>query len=733
MNSFWPPALASLDDSLTLPSESLGKLNAGLSIDIAAVIQQLNMAAESARMVRELVLSEMPEASWQNREELDALVEEIRKTVEARNVEQRRSRLLAIATELERGSIVHRRALRVNEVTQLRDQAVNELRSQAGLGGVPQPLPGPEADQWVAWACALKEPEDSESLQTLRNGFAHLDDFVANLEPDMWTVPDPSIQNQRELEALIQEETQKNLRSRLLTLATELERGSIVHHRAFRVTQLNQLREEAINELRSQAEGTGTPPTLPGPEADHWVGWACGLTEPEDAESLQTLRNGFTRLDDFVANLEPDMWIAAGSPAPETPPEAERSADTHHEPSPPDTHREPSRPETNGFEETMVASGPIPIRLKSRKSSKWRRVSQVPHSVETSQSVLESDTLTPDYAPPAQAEEELQPTPAQKGALLNSIKGLVADPVRRLKNVVEPPFNAEAFREASATPAIVGHPVESAFTAETFHERAAPEATSDIRTRVEELWRGNSRMLMAVAAVLVLVVVGAIMWRSHRNHLRTASVSASESKIPAVTQSNPQNQVQDQPLTATDPNAKLPVDKQAKPKDQSAAAKPPTPAGTEKPASNNEVLQPPMTVATNEARKAEAPPVETAEPPLLGFSNKAPSALTSSIQAAQPKLQQKVTVSSGVAQGLLVHQVTPRYPSQARQAHVVGTVILQALIAKDGTVRNLHAVSGPPMLTQAAVDAVKQWHYKPYYLDGQPVEAETQISVKFTP
>src|ERR1035441_5218255 len=724
MNSFWPPALASLDDSLTLPSESLGKLNAGLSIDIAAVIQQLNMAAESARMVRELVLSEMPEASWQNREELDALVEEIRKTVEARNVEQRRSRLLAIATELERGSIVHRRALRVNEVTQLRDQAVNELRSQAGLGGAPQPLPGPEADQWVAWACALKEPEDSESLQTLRNGFAHLDDFVANLEPDMWTVPDPSIQNQRELEALIQEETQKNLRSRLLTLATELERGSIVHHRAFRVTQLNQLREEAIIEWRSEAEGAGPPPTLPGPEADHWVGWACGLTEPEDAESLQTLRNGFTRLDDFVANLEPDMWIAAGSPAPETPPEAERSADTHHE---------PSRPETNGFEETMVASGPIPIRLKSRKSSKWRRVSQVPHSVETSQSVLESDTLTPDYAPPAQAEEELQPTPAQKGALLNSIKGLVADPVRRLKNVVEPPFNAEAFREASAPPAIVGHPVESAFTAETFHERAAPEATADIRTRVEELWRGNSRMLMAVAAVLVLVVVGAIMWRSHRNHLRTASVSASESKIPAVTQSNPQNQVQDQPLTATDPNAKLPVDKQAKPKDQSAAAKPPTPAGTEKPASNNEVLQPPMTVATNEARKAEAPPVETAEAPVLGFSNKAPSALTSSIPVAQPKLQQKVTVSSGVAQGLLVHQVTPRYPSQARQAHVVGTVILQALIAKDGTVRNLHAVSGPPMLTQAAVDAVKQWHYKPYYLDGQPVEAETQISVKFTP
>ena len=83
-------------------------------------------------MVRELVLSELPEASWQNREELDALARgDTRKLYEARNLEQRRSRLLALATELERGSIVHRRALRVNELTQLRDQAINELRSQA--------------------------------------------------------------------------------------------------------------------------------------------------------------------------------------------------------------------------------------------------------------------------------------------------------------------------------------------------------------------------------------------------------------------------------------------------------------------------------------------------------------------------------------------------------------------------------------------------------------------------
>src|SRR5271167_101092 len=132
MNSMWPPELASLDDALSLPCESLGKLNAGIPIDIAEVIQRLAMAAESARMVRELVALELPEASWESRAELDTHIEQIRKIVEARTIAQTRARLLALAAELECGSIVHRRALRVTELNQLRDQAISELRSQAG-------------------------------------------------------------------------------------------------------------------------------------------------------------------------------------------------------------------------------------------------------------------------------------------------------------------------------------------------------------------------------------------------------------------------------------------------------------------------------------------------------------------------------------------------------------------------------------------------------------------------
>lgn len=101
---------------------------------------------------------------------------------------------------------------------------------------------------------------------------------------------------------------------------------------------------------------------------------------------------------------------------------------------------------------------------------------------------------------------------------------------------------------------------------------------------------------------------------------------------------------------------------------------------------------------------------------------------------AVPKVAtpQRVRVSQGVSEGLLVHKVTPSYPPLARSARIQGSVVLQAVISKDGSIQNLRAVSGHPMLTPAAIDAVKQWRYKPYYLNGEPVEVETQITVNFT-
>ncbi len=89
-------------------------------------------------------------------------------------------------------------------------------------------------------------------------------------------------------------------------------------------------------------------------------------------------------------------------------------------------------------------------------------------------------------------------------------------------------------------------------------------------------------------------------------------------------------------------------------------------------------------------------------------------------------------VSGGVEQGLLVSNVKPVYPKIAREAGVQGDVVLQAVIGKDGRIENLHAVSGNPLLIKSALDAVQQWRYRPYLLNGEPVEVETQITVRFT-
>lgn len=91
----------------------------------------------------------------------------------------------------------------------------------------------------------------------------------------------------------------------------------------------------------------------------------------------------------------------------------------------------------------------------------------------------------------------------------------------------------------------------------------------------------------------------------------------------------------------------------------------------------------------------------------------------------------KVTISNGIAVGLLVQKTAPAYPPIAKSARVQGTVVIQATISKNGTIENSHAVSGPTMLRQAALDAVKTWRFRPYLLDGEPVEVETTVNVVF--
>ena len=110
--------------------------------------------------------------------------------------------------------------------------------------------------------------------------------------------------------------------------------------------------------------------------------------------------------------------------------------------------------------------------------------------------------------------------------------------------------------------------------------------------------------------------------------------------------------------------------------------------------------------------------------------------IVSASNAAVPKFvpvtPQRVRISQGVTKGLLIQKVEPAYPPLARAARVQGEVILSAIIDSNGQITNLQLVSGHPMLVPSAIAAVKQWRYKPYLLNGSPVEVETTITVIFS-
>ena len=116
-------------------------------------------------------------------------------------------------------------------------------------------------------------------------------------------------------------------------------------------------------------------------------------------------------------------------------------------------------------------------------------------------------------------------------------------------------------------------------------------------------------------------------------------------------------------------------------------------------------------------------------------SNGANSALTSNNASASnpgaPAAAQRVRVSQGVSEGLLIRKIAPVYPPVAKANRIQGTVVLRAVIGKDGRIADLRPISGPQELIQAAMGAVQQWQYKPYMLQEKPVEVDTQITINF--
>jgi protein TonB len=95
-----------------------------------------------------------------------------------------------------------------------------------------------------------------------------------------------------------------------------------------------------------------------------------------------------------------------------------------------------------------------------------------------------------------------------------------------------------------------------------------------------------------------------------------------------------------------------------------------------------------------------------------------------------PPIARKPPISR-MMEGNLIQRVEPRYPPLAIQARIQGRVLLRAVISRAGLIEHLQLVSGHPLLAQAAIDAVSRWRYRPYLLNGEPVEVETEVTVDF--
>jgi len=274
---------------------------------------------------------------------------------------------------------------------------------------------------------------------------------------------------------------------------------------------------------------------------------------------------------------------------------------------------------------------------------------------------------------------------------------------------------------------------------------AASAVDYDIHSADQRPWTGRWAILL-VAVLALLLTAGFLIWRGSRKTPTNRPPDAVQRALPAPAQSSStevkgpthaasttSHEVQAAaPITRTQPEPKQ--QDRSVPRAADTKVRGPKPAGEQQVA----VLSPPPATPRH-IRKEEAAPAPEAGTlsPVAGSSiNGVPKGLANAltnVPVVVPKVsEQKDKATPELEPAVLLRQVPPRYPQQAREARIEGTVVLEGVIGTDGKLQNLRVVRGDPRLTQAALDAAKQWRYKPGRIHGQPVESDTQINVNFS-
>lgn len=259
---------------------------------------------------------------------------------------------------------------------------------------------------------------------------------------------------------------------------------------------------------------------------------------------------------------------------------------------------------------------------------------------------------------------------------------------------------------------------------------------------------GSKKVLIAVVAVLVLAAAGYFGWtkfgQGHPNVTPRPATStpqkgtapapelrpmATPAQAPSAGMTNRASAITGAPAPKT--SSAQPVQPSASVASKTRIALRPEPEPKE-PASAPLLVNPATTAVKTQAQTEES---SAQLPSPLAVASRSDSGLggvLSSESSSLPKpVLAQIRISQGVSQGLLIKRVQPMYPANALAAHTEGTVQIEATINEEGNVVNPKVVSGNRTLAAAALEAVRQWRYKPYYLDGKPVEIQTQITVNF--
>ncbi len=451
---------------------------------------------------------------------------------------------------------------------------------------------------------------------------------------------------------------------------------------------------------------------------------SIAAAKPSAAPVLPTMAASTQQLDldDADAILEPDFEPAPAEPAVEPTPAA-----------------------ASGEIPTAAAAPKFPwqpsAKMAEPMASALRRAAEAAGQIDTTEAVK------PAVAPPA---AEKRPS-AMSGAMFQA-QGHAAAPARAVEKLVAA---APAIEQAPVVTKTavrdVNEPKSEMPVVDTTREDVAPPTFFPGAYDADEVeGGGKTKALVIVAAVVLLACsAGYLSWRnSSSKGVPAVAKQSATAAVSSADAANPHESAPTAPVTTditlgpsapqsaaaphTTPSSKPSAGKETASTKTSAAAKEPEPAAepevTQRLIVRSDTRPAPKQASSQEQENVQAPSAmdmgSSADTRALANISTAP------VNVPKPS-PQALRVSQGVMEGLVLKRVQPRYPTQALQMRIQGPVQLQATITKNGDIANLKVVSGDSVLARAAQEAVRQWKYKPYYLDGEPVQIETQILVNF--